>query len=112
MVEELARWKSALSIRINELQESIKCLLEERTKVRRSSLNTYCDLKELSKHLGCENNVPLKNSNVLEITNVNNLLSANIVTNLMKLQNDYEEFHKGLANLPNVTRTESMALKV
>lgn len=112
MVEELARWKSALSMHINELQENIKSLLEERTKVRLNSLNTYCDLKELSKHLGCDNNITLNNINILELANASHTLSANIVANLLNIKYDYEEYHKGIADLSNVTRAEAMALKV
>ena len=41
MVEELAKWKAALSQRTTDLQESIKRLLEERCKVRETNLKTY-----------------------------------------------------------------------
>ncbi|XP_015584712.1 golgin-45 [Cephus cinctus] len=41
MVEELARWKAALCQRTTDLQEAIKRLLEERSKVRDTSLRTY-----------------------------------------------------------------------
>lgn len=41
MVEELAKWKAALCQRTTDLQESIKRLLEERSKVRETSLKTY-----------------------------------------------------------------------
>ncbi|XP_034940382.1 golgin-45 isoform X2 [Chelonus insularis] len=47
MVEELAKWKAALSQRTTDLQESIKRLLEERTKVRDTSLKTYKTLSIL-----------------------------------------------------------------
>ncbi|XP_063982904.1 golgin-45 [Diachasmimorpha longicaudata] len=49
MVEELARWKAGLSQRTTDLQESIKRLLEERSKVRETALRTYktlCILRE------------------------------------------------------------------
>ncbi|XP_011301340.1 golgin-45 [Fopius arisanus] len=49
MVEELARWKAGLSQRTTDLQESIKRLLEERSRVRETSLRTYktlCLLRE------------------------------------------------------------------
>lgn len=41
MVEELAKWKAALSQRTTDLQESIKRLFEEHTKVRDTALRTY-----------------------------------------------------------------------
>ncbi|XP_048504990.1 golgin-45 isoform X2 [Athalia rosae] len=47
MVEELARWKAALCQRTTDLQETIKRLLEERSKVRETSLRTYRTLSIL-----------------------------------------------------------------
>ncbi|XP_033215360.1 golgin-45 [Belonocnema kinseyi] len=47
MVEELARWKAALCQRTTDLQESIKRLLEERDKIRDTSLRTYRTLSIL-----------------------------------------------------------------
>lgn len=41
MVEELARWKAALCQRTTDLQEAVKRLLEERSKVRDTALRTY-----------------------------------------------------------------------
>ncbi|XP_012283488.1 golgin-45 [Orussus abietinus] len=41
IVEELAKWKAALCQRTTDLQEAIKRLLEERSKVRDTSLKTY-----------------------------------------------------------------------
>lgn len=41
MVEELARWKAALSQKATDLQEALKRVLEERGKARESLLNTY-----------------------------------------------------------------------
>jgi hypothetical protein len=41
MVEELARWKAALSQRTTDLQEALKRVLEERGKTREFLLNTY-----------------------------------------------------------------------
>ncbi|XP_046741068.1 golgin-45 isoform X1 [Diprion similis] len=47
MVEELARWKAALCQRTTDLQETIKRLLEERSKVRDTTLRTYRTLSLL-----------------------------------------------------------------
>jgi len=41
MVEELARWKAALTQKATDLQEALKRVLEERGKARESLLNTY-----------------------------------------------------------------------
>ncbi|XP_021918384.1 golgin-45 isoform X3 [Zootermopsis nevadensis] len=47
MVEELARWKAALSQRATDLQEALKRVLEERGKAREFLLNTYRNLSVL-----------------------------------------------------------------
>nr|CAD7578061.1 unnamed protein product [Timema californicum] len=41
MVEELARWKAALTQKTTDLQEALKRLLEERRVVRESLLHTH-----------------------------------------------------------------------
>lgn len=112
MVEELARWKFALSIRINDLQESIKNLLEERNKVRSNNLNTFSNLMELNEKHGGIDNIPIvKTSHILELSNLNNILSANLLAKLLNNQNN-KECYMSLADLPNLTRAEAMAAKV
>ncbi|XP_018326103.1 golgin-45 [Agrilus planipennis] len=60
MVEELARWKSALSNKVNECQEIIKGLLEERDKLKKHLCNIY---KHLSAVHNSENIVDPESSN-------------------------------------------------
>lgn len=118
MVEELARWKSALSIRINDLQENIKNLLEERSKVHNSSLNACYNLMELNeKYSATSENLPsLRTSNILELSEINNMLSANIAAKLFNDKttnnNNNNEFHTKISKLPNLTKSESIAKKV
>lgn len=115
MVEELARWKSALSIRISELQDNVNSLLEERSKVRSNSLETFCNLMELSdKHLTSDKVPSLRNSNILELATVNNSLSANLLVKLFSEQNNNNkrDLYAKTTELPNLTAAESVAAKV
>lgn len=52
MVEELARWKSALTQRLNEFQENAKCLLEEKNKVYNNMVVMQQHLMDTLEHLG------------------------------------------------------------
>lgn len=52
MVEELARWKSALTQRVHEFQENTKCLLEERNKVFTNMVKTQQKMLNVLEHLG------------------------------------------------------------
>ncbi|VEN44098.1 unnamed protein product [Callosobruchus maculatus] len=81
MVEELAKWKSALTNRINELQEVLKVLLDERSKVNSNCVRTYVNLKAVSKQLAADkcDNATLKYGNVLEIANLSRDLSCIIL---------------------------------
>lgn len=54
MVEELARWKSALTHRVGEFQESTKGLLEERSEACCALLGSQRCLMEVLEHLGGE----------------------------------------------------------
>lgn len=58
MVEELARWKSALTQRLHEFQENTKCLLEERKNVLNNMCKTHQSLLDVLEHL--ENKTPLE----------------------------------------------------
>lgn len=85
MVEELARWKSALSNRTSELREMIKKLLEERSKVREMSLKSYHSLSLVSehsvKHIETGN---LKTTNIVDLSIANQKLSESLERNILK----------------------------
>nr|CAI5827602.1 unnamed protein product [Callosobruchus analis] len=84
MVEELAKWKSALTNRINELQEVLKVLLDERSKVNSNCVQTYVNLKAVSKQVAADkcDNSNVKYGNVLEISSLNRDLSRIILDGL------------------------------
>lgn len=111
MVEELAKWKSALAIRTNELQEVLKALLEERKKVQKNNMKTYSNLKVTSEKVANgTKKVELKYGNIIEVANVNQELSEGILRSL----NLEDEVKKSSTNLTSVqvTVAEKTALKV
>jgi len=115
MVEELARWKSALSNRLNELQDNIKNLVEERTKVRNNSLKIHNYLMCISKNLNLPENssMHLKSTNIIELSAANCALSESLARNLVKDSNNkYLSYDGNLTNLPKHTTAESDALQI
>lgn len=70
MVEELARWKSALTIRINEMHDNIKSLLDERNKLRTLSASTFNSL-----NCGKENVALPDRYNIITLAQMNAKLS-------------------------------------
>lgn len=52
MVEELARWKSALTQRVQEFQENTKCLLDERDKLYNTLVKTQQRMSDVLEHFG------------------------------------------------------------
>lgn len=89
MVEELARWKSALSNKILELKDTIKKLLDERCKVRQLSLSTHNNLLNLYEFTIYKSDIPdseiiLKKTNILETAKANKCVSELLQNILMK----------------------------
>lgn len=86
MVEELAKWKSALSNRIYEMQEVTKNVLRDLRKLHNLSIKTYKNLKVLSREMvsserdSKENNI--KTGNVVDVAIKNEQLSENLVKHL------------------------------
>ncbi|KRT83047.1 hypothetical protein AMK59_4544, partial [Oryctes borbonicus] len=65
MVEELARWKSVLTNRLNDAQDVLKNLIEERNKTRSYSIKCLNNLSQINEKLCKNENTPLKSSNIL-----------------------------------------------
>ncbi|XP_011503145.1 PREDICTED: golgin-45 [Ceratosolen solmsi marchali] len=71
MVEELAKWKAALCQRSTDLQETLKRLLEERSKVRDNSLKTYRILSILRENfdpVGAARQHKLPSTNIVDLS--------------------------------------------
>lgn len=113
MVEELARWKSALTSRISDLQEIIKSLVDERSKVRNYSLKTLNYLTQTVKTVSrIDCNIPLKSTNIIELSTVNCSLSENIAHHLISKDNVDMSCAEEYLTLPKHTHAESAALQV
>lgn len=86
MVEELARWKSALTNRIGELRDILKRLLDERGKVREMSLKSYHGLSLVCEHSIKHPTEPvvLKTTNIVDLSVANQKLSELLEKNILK----------------------------
>ncbi|KAF5283622.1 hypothetical protein FQA39_LY17271 [Lamprigera yunnana] len=83
MVEELARWKSALNEKINELRENINLLMDERKHVRNNLIHSHNNL--VTANIVLSNKVPqLRSSNIFELSATNQYLSASIANFYVK----------------------------
>lgn len=76
MVEELARWKSALSNRIGDLQECTKGLLDDKRLMQIVLLKMHRYLRDISSHLSDdlkesqEDLLKFKKSNIVDLCNI------------------------------------------
>ncbi|KAJ8971709.1 hypothetical protein NQ317_006011 [Molorchus minor] len=97
MVEELAKWKSALTNRVNDLQEVIKNLLEDLKNIQYKSLKTYNNLKLVTEKLTTQKGVQLKYGNVVEIANLNQELSEVMMKalNLQEIETSKTDLSNG-----------------
>lgn len=107
MVEELARWKSALYKRVNELQDNLKCLLEESNKVHNNSIKALKCLSDISKYLKKNDQNGISFGNLIETSDAISLISENIKQHL-NIPNSTE-----IANsVQKLTPAENNALQV
>lgn len=138
MVEELAGWKHSFTERTDNLQISLKQILEERNRIRDILIHTYRNLQSLhenwltnlvSKELystslnelggfGIMEQTPvgsvnlasskLKSSNVLDLASINLRFSENLCTGVEKI----DDCTPILNELPVNTDAENLAEKV
>ncbi|KAJ8918154.1 hypothetical protein NQ315_011611 [Exocentrus adspersus] len=111
MVEELAKWKSALAIRTNELQEVLKTLLDERKKICKKNRSTYSNIKATAEKITDRlNKVEFKYGNIVEVANTNQELSEGVV-HVLNLEDAVKKIS---TNLPpaQVTVAERTAIKL
>ncbi|KAJ8667141.1 hypothetical protein QAD02_008803 [Eretmocerus hayati] len=93
IVEELAKWKAALCQRTTDLQEVMKRLLEERSKVRETSIKTYRTLSILRENfdpIGASRRHELPSTNVIDVTNgccqLAELLKVQLLSGMDKIE--------------------------
>lgn len=86
MVEELARWKSALTNRISELRDILKRLLDERSKVREMSLKSYHSLSLVYEHSlkPPHDPVVIKTTNIVDLSMANQKIAESFEKNILK----------------------------
>ncbi|KAJ3640904.1 hypothetical protein Zmor_001844 [Zophobas morio] len=114
MVEELARWKSALTSRINELQEIVKKLLDERYRVQNKCLKTCCLLQSTRKKLvGDEmQQCDLNSSNIVDLSTLNYSLTQDI-SQLVDIDNKRcDDLYESYGTLSQHTGIETTAMKL
>lgn len=110
MVEELARWKSVLTNRINETQEALKNVIEERARVRNYLIKSWNNLTQINQKI-CKNDNPLlKTSNIAELSLNNFKLSEDIVHGLLK--GDVIPASEHILESSSHTPAECLALQV
>ncbi|KAG5895376.1 hypothetical protein JTB14_029599 [Gonioctena quinquepunctata] len=113
MVEELAKWKSALTNRVNDIQNVTKTLLGERRKMHNQVQKTFNSLKCVAESLSENEKQPkLIYGNILDVTNVNYELSEYIKSKLKLGENRSENEIINSTDLVQQTVAERTAYKL
>ncbi|XP_044761900.1 golgin-45 [Coccinella septempunctata] len=115
MVEELAKWKSALTIRIKELQSLMNSFLEDRRQTNRSLIKTCYNLNEVTKHLDINPNrlKSLKSADVIHLSHVNLEMSQVLFHKFCKYsEEEFGKYYNEMMAVPQTTKNEDHARKV
>ncbi|XP_034250204.1 golgin-45 isoform X2 [Thrips palmi] len=122
MVEELARWKAALSQKAIDLQEVVQRMLEERCKIRSSLLDCHRKLSVLRDNFDLVSAVSgghstsrrhLSSSSIVDLTNANQKLCDAVTVQLLgSAINKIAKFSLDYQNLDQYTPTEKVALQL
>lgn len=109
MVEELARWKSALAKRINDLQSVIKAILSDHYKLQKQMVTAFSKLKGASETCNSGKKYILKNGDIMELgLNIQDLSEE--IANVMGVDDKLKVVDEKLVNA--YSPTEKLALKV
>lgn len=98
MVEELARWKSALSQRILEFQEACKGLLEDSDTVYKNQQQTFLELRKIGSKIKLEDSCPLPSGNNLSFSKYDRQLASEIAKKLEANEGDSLSVQKVATN--------------
>lgn len=122
MVEELARWKAALSQKAIDLQEVVQRMLEERCKIRTSLVDCHRKLSVLRENFDLVSAVSgvqstarrhLSSSNIVDLTNANQKLCNAVTVQLLGSTIDkVAKFSLDYQNLDQHTPSEKVALQL
>ncbi|KAH1006072.1 hypothetical protein HUJ04_006950 [Dendroctonus ponderosae] len=109
MVEELARWKSALTKRINDLQNVIKSILSDHYKLQKQMMTTFSNLKGVSETYNSTKSYNLKTGDIMELGfSIQNLSEE--VADIIGVDQKLKIVDEKLVNA--YSPTEKVALKV
>ncbi|XP_060526552.1 golgin-45 [Cylas formicarius] len=107
MVEELAKWKAALTKRTNDLQNVMKKMLNESSKIQKSMLSTFANMNSIETNQG---RISLKSADVVELATRNLELSERLREFLNAPGGDINS--KKYEGLNMHTPLEQVALKI
>lgn len=110
MVEELARWKASLCQKVNESQEIMKKLLEERKQVREHLIKTHNNLASLKDNFDLLNKRNhLKSSNILDLSSDLYKISQALLIQLLGTEDQSSSSPEFYSSLPGQTAAEKIA---
>lgn len=110
MVEELARWKASLCQKVNEAEEVMKKLLEERKQIREYLMKTHnnlCSLRDNFDLLNKRNN--LKSSNIIDLSSELFKISQVLLIQLLGTDSQLNDSLESYNSLPGQTAAEKAA---
>lgn len=109
MVEELAKWKSALTNRIHDLQEIVRNLLRDFRRVHKNAIKTSKNLKGISNQIGVDlKKMNPKHGNTVEVTTLNEKISNELINHLKIEFIEPVEIHEEVGGLTFTEKTAEM----
>ncbi|CAG9772454.1 unnamed protein product [Ceutorhynchus assimilis] len=108
MVEELARWKSALTKRTSDLQELLKRILTDHAKLQKQMLTTFSNLNMVYEKTS-NKQFNLKSGDIMELGTANLELSEE-VTKILAVNNNEKNLQERTENA--YSATEKLALRI
>lgn len=109
MVEELARWKASLCQKVNEAQDIMKKLTEERKQIRENLIKAHHNLNLLRDNFDLHNKRNnLTTSNIIDLSSEISKISQTLLIQLLGTENQSSCF-ESYNNLPSQTAAEKAA---
>lgn len=115
MVEELAKWKSALTVRIKELQSLMSGLLEDRCQAKRSLIRTCYNLHEVTKHFDSNANIlkSIKTVDINHLSDINFEMSQVVFDKFFKYnEEEFGRFYNKIMEMSEKTKHEEKARQI
>lgn len=110
MVEELARWKASLCQKVNEAQDIMRKLTEERKQIRENLVKAHYNLNLLRDNFDLHNKRNnLTTSNIIDLSSEISKLSQTLLVQLLGTENQSTSYFESYNNLPSQTVAEKAA---